>query len=179
MPEAIVVPGCRFGPGAPLLRYAGVVAERRGAEVRHHHWPVEPPPLSEPSAEGWVRAELTPLLDRTAGRPLLIGASLGTHAAALAAERDLPAIWLTPLLTAGAVTVALARATAPFLLVGGNADSAWDGELAHRLTPHVFEVDGADHDMFVPGPLTASVAVLGQVVEAVTEFLDEIGWPST
>jgi hypothetical protein len=179
MPEAIVIPGRLFGPGSPLLMYAASVAERRGADVHHHYWTGEPPPPFEPPVEGWVRGELTPLLDRVGGRPLLIGKSLGTHAAALAAERDLPAIWLTPLLTAAAVTIALARATAPFLLVGGTADRVWDGELARRLTPHVFQVESADHGMYVPGPLTASVTVLGHVVEAVSEFLDEIGWPAT
>ena len=53
----------------------------------------------------------------------------------------------------------------------------WDGELGRSLTPHVFEVPGADHGMYVPGPVTASIAVLAQVIDAVTEFLDEIGWP--
>ncbi|MGW4296911.1 hypothetical protein ACWEH1_28295 [Micromonospora chersina] len=40
-----------------------------------------------------------PLLDSIDGRPLLIGRSLGTDAAAIAAQRSLPAVWLTPLLT--------------------------------------------------------------------------------
>jgi hypothetical protein len=31
--------------------------------------------------------------------------------------------------------------------------------------------------MYVPGPLTDSVAVLGRVVVAVEEYLDAIGWP--
>jgi hypothetical protein len=41
----------------------------------------------------------------------------------------------------------------------------------------VFEVDGADHGMYVPGPLTDSIAVLAGVVSAVEEFLDAIDWP--
>ena len=53
---------------------------------------------------------------------VLIGKSLGTYAAALAAERGLPAIWLTPLLTSDWVVDGLRRSTAPFLLVGGTAD---------------------------------------------------------
>ena len=84
---------------------------------------------------------------------------------------------ITPLLKHPPVASALSRATAPFLLVGGSADPLWDGELGRRLTPHVFEVPGADHGMYVPGPVTASIAVLAQVIDAVTEFLDEIGWP--
>jgi hypothetical protein len=31
--------------------------------------------------------------------------------------------------------------------------------------------------MYVPGPLAASAAVLGQVATAVEDFLDEVVWP--
>ena len=46
------------------------------------------------------------------------------------------------------------------------------------MSPHVLEVEGADHGMYVPGPLTESIAVLAQVVVAVEKFLDAISWPS-
>jgi pimeloyl-ACP methyl ester carboxylesterase len=105
---------------------------------------------------------------------LLIGKSLGSHATGLAADRSLPAVWLTPLITAPWVADALARTTAPFLLVGGRADPSWDEDLARRLTPHVFSVEDADHGMYVPGPLTDSVAVLARVVVAVEVFLSTI-----
>jgi pimeloyl-ACP methyl ester carboxylesterase len=178
--EALIVPGAAFGPAAGLLMYASAVAERRGASVHRHTWSQDPPDrpsASEPDVESWVRGELTPLLDGVGGRPLLIGKSLGTNAALFAAERSLPAVWLTPLLTAPWVVAALGRATAPFLLVGGTADTLWDGDLARRLSPHVLEVDGADHGMQVPGPLIDSIAVLGRVVTAMEEFLDAIDWP--
>lgn len=125
-----------------------------------------------------MRGELTPLLDELGGSPLLIGKSFGTNAALLAAERSLPAVWLTPLLTAPWVVAALGRATAPCLLVGGTADTLWDGDLARELSPHVLEVDGANHGMMTPGrPLTDSIAVLGRVIVAMEEFLDAIDWP--
>jgi hypothetical protein len=128
--------------------------------------------------EGWVHKEIAPVLTRLGAAPLLIGKSLGTLAATLAAERSLPAVWLTPLSTVPWAVTALERASAPFLLVGGTADTIWDGAVARRLTPHVLEVDDADHGMYVPGPLTGSVAVLARVVVAVEEFLDAISWPS-
>jgi hypothetical protein len=173
MPDAVVVPGRMFGPAAPLLMYCGDVAQERGATVHRHWWTTEPQ-IENPD---FVRGELTPVLDAVGGRPLLIGKSLGTRAAELAAERELPAVWLTPLLTAPEVAAALDRATAPFLLVGGTADPYWDAELAARLTPHVLQVDDADHGMYVPGPLTASIDVLARVVVAVELFLTEIAWP--
>ena len=177
MADAVVVPGGRFGPAAGLLMYAGAVPERRGATVHRLSWSREPPEMFDPRVEGWVCAEAAGALDEAGGSPLLIAKSLGTNAAALAAERSLPAVWLTPLLTVSWAAAALDRATAPFLLVGGTADAYWDGALARRLSPHVLEVEGADHGMYVPGPLTDSIAVLGGVVVAVAAFLDAIDWP--
>jgi hypothetical protein len=56
--------------------------------------------------------------------------SLGTHAASLAAERELPAIGLTPLLHLPAVAAAIRRNPAPQLLIGGTADGSWVPEVA-------------------------------------------------
>ncbi len=39
-------------------------------------------------------------------------------------------------------------------------------------------VDRADHGMYVPGPLAASTAVLGQVATAAEKFLDDVIWRS-
>lgn len=177
MADAVVLPGRMFGPAAPLPMYAGDVAERRGAKVHRHSWSQEPPEVSDPAVEAWVRAEAATLLDGLEGPPLLIAKSIGTNAAALAAERFLPAVWLTPLLDAPWVAAALARTSTPFLLVGGGADESWNGDLARRLTPYVLEVEGADHGLYVPGPLTESIAVLARVAVAVEAFLDAIDWP--
>jgi hypothetical protein len=177
MSAAVVVPGGKFGPAAGLLMYAGVVAGKRGATVHRHSWSREPSDPFAPEIEGWVCAEVTGVLDAIASRPLLIGKSLGTNAAALAAERRLPAVWLTPVLTVPWIASALGRATEPFLLVGGTADALWDGGLARRLSPYVLEVEGADHGMQLPGPLIDTIAVLGRVVTEMDEFLDVIGWP--
>jgi hypothetical protein len=170
MAHAGVIPGGSFGPAAGMLWYAGAVAENRGASV-HRHWWSGPP--SDPVGS-WVSAEITPLLGP---RPLLIGKSLGTKAAGLAAEHDLPAVWLTPLLTDPYVVGGLARATAPCLLVGGTSDPLWDSAEARRLSPHVLEIPAADHGLQVPGPVSDSVAILARVVAAVDDFLTAIGWP--
>ncbi|MEJ3744015.1 alpha/beta hydrolase [Actinomycetes bacterium KLBMP 9797] len=179
MADAVVIPGGLYGPSSGMMMYAGDVPERRGATVHRHTWSGQPrrPPL-RPEVEDWVRGQVTPLLDAIEGRPLLIGKSLGTNAAAIAAERRLPAVWLTPLLHLPWVVAALDRATAPFLLVGGTADQSWDSAVARRLTPHVFEVQDADHGMYVPGPLTDSIAILGQMITAIEDFLDKINWPT-
>jgi pimeloyl-ACP methyl ester carboxylesterase len=181
---AVVVPGGRYGPYIPLLWYAADAARARGARVRSLKWT---PPADlfagrqpGPKAPAWVHGQVGPVLDEVTeagGPPLVIGKSLGTYAAALTAERGLPAIWFTPLLTEDAVAGALRRAAAPCLLVGGTADEWWDGAAARKLSPHVYEVDGAGHGLMVPGPLAGSAAVLGQVATAVERFLDETVWP--
>ncbi len=181
---AVVVPGFGYGSQAPLLMYAGEAADARGARLQHISW-VDLDKLanqSDPMARGqWVVDQVAPVLDQVAvwsvPVPLLIGKSLGTHAASLAAERGLPGVWLTPLLHSSWVSSALRRATAPCLLVGGSADPSWDAALARELSPHVLEVDGADHGMFVPGRLARSAEVLGRVATALEDFLDEVVWP--
>lgn len=167
-----------FGPFAPLLMYSSDAAERRGAQIVPVSWsrPDDPPRLAVEERGPWVLEELKPFLDGIEPS-LLIGKSLGTHAAALAADLRVPAVWLTPVLTSPWVVDALRRSTAPYLLVGGDADQLWDPALARELTPHVLEVPGADHGMYVPGPLAASTAVLGEVATAVERFLDELVWP--
>jgi hypothetical protein len=157
--------------------YAGDAAAGRGASVHRHLWSQQPPTDFGPQLERWVCDEIAPVLAQVGDAPLLIGKSLGTLAAALAAEQSLPAVWLTPLLAVPWAVAALERASTPFLLVGGTADSAWDSAIARRLTPHVLEIDNADHGMYVPGPLTDSIAVLAHVTVAVEEFLDAISWP--
>jgi hypothetical protein len=49
--------------------------------------------------------------------------------------------------------------------------------LNDQITPYVVEVGTADHGMFVPGELSASAAVLGRVMTAVEQFLDQVVWP--
>jgi hypothetical protein len=177
---AVVIPGRAYPASAPLLHYAAEAARARGARLRPIVWN-PPAELGPDSATDWVCAQVASVLDEvTSGErdvpPLLIGKSLGTHAAVLAAERALPAIWLTPLLIHEPVVAALRAAKQPFLLVGGTADPSWDGKLARELSPHVLEVSDADHGMQVPGPLANSAAVLGRVATAVEEFLDRVVW---
>ena len=178
-PEVIVLPGGQYGPHSPLLMYAADAAERRGATIRPIWWDEANRPLTlTPDERGpWVLDQFARAVPDVPADALLIAKSLGTHAAAVAADRKLPAVWLTPVLTSPFVVDALRQSTAPFLLVGGTADELWDSALARELTPYVLEVDGADHGMYVPGRLAASAAVLGLTATAVEDFLDQVVWP--
>ena len=171
---AVLIPGANYTVQGPLLAYARLAVERRGAEVRAINWP-SPYPEDPAAHVAWVREHVLAALG--ADNAVLIGKSLGTLAAGLAAERSLPAIWLTPLLNRSDVAEAIAAATHPPLLVGGTQDRLWDGATARRLSPHVLEIPDADHALYVPGPVQRTVAVAGQVVAAVEQFLDQNAWP--
>jgi hypothetical protein len=130
----------------------------------------------------WAAARVSEAVDAVAAAtgvaaPVVIGKSLGSLAAPVAAGRGLPAVWLTPVLTDAPTVAALRRAAAPCLLIGGSADKLWDGRVARSVTPHVLEIGGADHGMLVPGRLPESATVLGQVITTVENFLDHQVWP--
>jgi hypothetical protein len=179
---AVVVPGRTLGPYEPLVFYARLAVQARGAAVEDPDWrPPESvhPSHPSPQREAWVIEQVAPVLDRLGGSPLLVGKSLGTFASALAADRGLPAIWYTPLLRDDLVVASLRRCQAPFLLVGGTGDpDAWDGAVARSLTPYVCEIAGADHTMIVPEGLRESAQVLGEITAVAERFLDEVVWPA-
>jgi hypothetical protein len=180
---AVVVPGLYYSADGPLLMYAALAVERRGGSVRRISWTV-PQFGGGDDERAWVAARVSEAVDAVVAAtgvaaPVVIGKSLGSLAARVAADRRLPAVWLTPILTDEPTVVALRRAVAPCLLIGGTADKAWDGRLARSLTPHVLQIGGADHGMFVPGRLSASAAVLGQVTTTVEDFLDHQVWPQS
>ncbi len=180
---AVVIPGLFYSADGPLLMFAGLAVERRGGSVNRISWTV-PQSGGGDDERAWVAARVSEAVDAVAAAtgvaaPVVIGKSLGSLAAPVAAGRGLPAVWLTPILTDELTAAALRRATALCLLIGGTAGKVWDGRLARSLTPHVLQIDGADHGMFVPGRLSQSAAVLGQVTTAVENFPGHQAWPQS
>src|SRR5690348_6548714 len=106
--------------------YVSLVFEARGGTIEPVSW--ERPPDADVA---WVRAQVLPAVVRHRAT-LIVGKSLGTNAATIAAERGLPGIWLTPLLRDDVVVTALRAASAPQLLIGGTADPLWDGAVARE-----------------------------------------------
>jgi predicted alpha/beta-hydrolase family hydrolase len=170
--------------------YGSFAVRRRGGYVHKVTWSWPPAVAGAPrqpqdalfrESAPWVGRQAAAGLDEMAAATgaadlLVMAKSFGTLAAPLVAERCLPAVWFTPLLTEAPTVAALRRAAAPSLLVGGTADPFWDGAIARSITPHVVEIEGADHQLFVPGPLAASATVLGTVATAVERFLDGVVW---
>jgi pimeloyl-ACP methyl ester carboxylesterase len=170
-PERCVVllPGVRYFSQAPLLWFAREAAEAAGWSVLEvsERAPADADPFA------WMHERAASALAATdAERVAVVGKSLGSVAASLAAERELPAIWLTPLLVRPDVVSALNATEAPALLIGSSADPTWaDGARpANDLLERV-EFDGLDHSLQVEGDPLASLDVLREVTERVGAFL--------
>ncbi|WP_243709692.1 alpha/beta hydrolase [Micromonospora sp. 15K316] len=169
--RAVFIPGMGYDTRAPLFAYAGESLRRARFDIHEISWEY-PAGLTDEQRAPWVAERVLPAL--TESTDLLVGKSLGSLAAPLAADRALPAIWLTPLLHLPEVVDALRRAEAPFLLVGGAADRTWDSATARRLTPHLVEIPEADHSLMLPGPLVRSAEALGRTCTAIEEFVQVI-----
>lgn len=76
---------------------------------------------------------------------LVLAKSLGTMAAGWVADRSIPAIWTTPLLTEEQCVDDISRASAPALLLAGSNDDAWDDIAARRTGKAPTVISGADH----------------------------------
>ena len=160
---AIVLPGAMLA-GMPVNAYAIEGLSSRGWRAILV-WD-EFVDRSQDSLE-WVQDRLAAAVAyaHDAKRFLVVGKSLSTQAAGVAADRGWPAVWLTPLLNSDSVVAMLRRRTARVLLIGGTADVSWDGELARQLSDDVLELEGADYGL-------ARAEHLPQIVAAVAEFAE-------
>ena len=177
--SAILAPGGGYGPDGPLLMYARLAVQRRGGHAHPVTWEFSEGPdfrQQRRRVASQVESAVDEVTAATGAAPVVIGKSLGSLAAPVVADRGLAAVWFTPLLTDEPTVLALRRTSAPCLLIGGTADPWWDGSAARSARTQLIEVEGADHGMFVPGELSASAAVLSQVMTAVEQFLDQL-WP--
>jgi hypothetical protein len=170
--RVVLLPGARYPTRAPLLWFAREVAVARGFGVLEVL--DEPPAGADPFA--WARDRATRALDHEPS-PLdvVVGKSLSSDVADLAAERGLPAIWLTPLLDRPGVVSALARTGRPTLLVGSTADPTWRAEaLPPNVMLDVLELDGLDHALQEPGDPQHSLKELQRVAKRVDHFLGDV-----
>ncbi|MET9909862.1 alpha/beta hydrolase [Streptomyces sp. NPDC006476] len=175
---AVVVPGVGYSPARPLLHFARAVLLRHGWTVQEVWWRI-PGDFSEFSVEervAWVEGQVAAAVEAEGGAcGLLLGKSLGSLGSGVAAERNLPAVWLTPVLTVGHVVGSLRRSQAPTLLVGGTADRMWDSGVVGGLGHDVLEVPSADHSLELGDDVAGSVEVLRQVVARLDGFIGSLG----
>jgi hypothetical protein len=168
----VLLPGEFYPTRAPALWFAREAAMANGwgaLEV-----------LGEPGEHddeiGWqrrcARAAIDAAADAAGNQVLVIGKSLASLLAGEVADRDLPAVWLTPLLVEAAVIDGLARTRKPVLLAGGDADPRWLPEAAPTGRPiELLDLPGVDHGLQVAGDPVASLNALGRLTEAITRFV--------
>jgi hypothetical protein len=167
---AVLLPGQFYPTRAPALWFAREAAMARGwsalevlGEPGEHEDPL--------TWERWCAERA--LETASPARLLVIGKSLASLLAAEISDRDLPAVWLTPLLNEPSVIAGLARARRPALLVGGTADPTWRPQAVPRGREiSLVELPEADHSLEVPGDPVTSIAGLGQMTDAVMRFAD-------
>jgi hypothetical protein len=168
----ILLPGARYSTRHPLLWFAREVAAARGwsaLEVLD-----EPGADDDPFAWAVDRAERA-LAVTSAASVVVIGKSLASAATGLVAERELPAVWLTPLLRHASVVAGLAATRHPCLLVGGSADEHWHGPaIPDNPLVEVVELEGLDHSLQAEGHVLASLGALRDVSLAISEFLGRL-----
>lgn len=189
--RGLVLPGRAYGPDRPLLHVARLHLERHGWAPEDVSW--DAPALAVAMADGPVAttAYVEGVVAAQAGADggdepgqvsvLVVAKSLGTRAAAYAARREWPAIWLTPLLDDRGCRDGIAANPAPQLLVGGARDPFWDGptalELGRLATPgalDVLDVPDADHAMLVDDDPVRGAEILAEVSRAVEAFLARV-----
>jgi hypothetical protein len=127
--SAILAPGGNNSVDVPVLMFARLAVQRRGGHVRPITWELAEGrdfASQRQRVASQVEEVVNEMTAATGATPLFIGKSLGSLAAPLVADRGLPAVWFTPLLTDEPTVAALRRATGPSLLVGGAADPYWD-----------------------------------------------------
>jgi len=167
---ATILPGRAYTPRFPLLRYCVMLLVDRGWSVREVCWEHGERATPEEAARESARA-----LDQvSARRHLVVAKSLGGCALPHAVERGLPGVWLTPVLTSPEVAEAVARLTAPSLVVGGTADALWDSQVDIGPGAKVLELSGADHGLECGTDVHRTLDALRQVIDAVAAFLDEL-----
>lgn len=164
--SAVVLPGRAYPATMPVLALVVDALERHDYDVHVVSWtlPVLP---ADPAA--WVTERL--VAASADGCELVVGKSLGTWAAAYAAERAWPAVWLTPVLSDPRCAAGIRANPAPQLVVGGLTDPFHDVTVAAGLDCHVVEIDGADHALSDSDDVVPSADIQRQIATAVDGFL--------
>ena len=176
---AVIAPGAGYSPSHPLLEFTRQSLVNHGWSVQQIWWD-QPDDLTDADASAaWVCDQVRATLATLDGaqRVLLVGKSLGSLSAPVAAQYGLDAIWLTPLFRYEPGIAAIfdnAAAGARQLLVGGLADPDWDPVRARALAVDVVDFDDVTHFFHVPGDAVRTAQVHVEVAAAIETFLHSL-----
>lgn len=164
---ATVLPGRAYTPHMPLLHYTRLVLADYGWTVQEVWWDQ----VADADNTSVMDVARSAVVAAGEAHHLFVGKSLGSKAMPLAVERNLPGIWLTPLLATPTVAQAASTLNAPSLFIGGTGDSTWAGGPGERDNVRAVEFEGADHCLEIPGDAAESVRILSEVVGNVVGFI--------
>lgn len=182
----VILPGSGYTPAHPLLHFTGELFHGAGFTVFELWWGQTLEGLqdaSETELAEWLGTDALAAADAAAGYGPLAGfvtKSLGTIALAAAATersslRDIPAVWLTPILQASVTRDALSDWQAPNLAVIAEQDPVPSGVNPERLGDFTESVltEGTNHGLERDDPVE-STRVLESVLIAIRDFVERI-----
>lgn len=168
----VILPGRQYTPDRPLLSFATEAALAHGWNVRQVWWNAPERGTRDLASEmSWVHDELDAAVHGHDGPVLLIAKSLGTLAAARAADQRYDAAWLTPLLSEPAVADVLLGYPGNQLSVVGSEDPFYVPSVFDALPGTRLLVAG-DHVLRVPGDPVAMAESHLQFVGSLDGWLD-------
>jgi hypothetical protein len=183
----IILPGYRHSADMADLHYAGRILREQGADlltVEYAYYQTDYLSQSESGQNQRISEDVFAVCNaclsfRPYTKITLVGKSLGTKAMGflLADERFQKAhcVWSTPPLTTEWLYSRIKDIHPPSLFIIGTADQYYKPEMLEYLVNvtngHAVIVEGANHGLEIPESVPKSLTALGQIVQALQEFL--------
>jgi hypothetical protein len=184
----IILPGYRHSADMADLHYAGRILREQGADllrVEYLYYQIDYLSQSESDQNQRISEDVFAVCNAClAFRPYdkitLIGKSLGTRGMGflLGDERFQKAncVWSTPLLTTEWIYSRIEQIRPPSLFIFGTADKFYELKMLEHLinvtNGHAVIIEGANHGLEIPESIPKTLAALGQIVQALQDFLD-------
>ncbi|MBK9927451.1 MAG: hypothetical protein IPP66_19450 [Anaerolineales bacterium] len=185
----IILPGYRHSVDMADMHYAGRILLEQGADLlRVEYVYYQTDFMEQPASEQnkWIAGDVfavcnAALSQRSYDRITLVGKSIGTIALAnlLTDSRfqNATCVWSTPLLTLEWLRERIEQVHPRSLFITGTADKFYKPEILKHLETvtngRTVVIEGANHGLEIPESISASLAALGQIVQALQEFLGE------
>lgn len=168
---AVLVPGAGYRVESPLLYWPAEQLRDRGWQVQAVRWTDDDEPGDDPHGFAARAVQQAFAESPPADHRLIVAKSFGTFSIPWAEEDQVPAIWLTPILTDEVIRRTLTETKKPDLLIGGSKDKSWATDELSGTAATFVDILNANHSLEVPNDWRASLAAHVQVLTAIERFL--------
>jgi dienelactone hydrolase len=184
----IILPGYRHTIDMPDLHYAGLILQKRGADVLRVEYAYpktdfrqRPQQEQADRLSADVRAACAAGLARRAYKKItLIGKSLGTLAIAHLLEDPRFAaaacVWSTPVLASDWMCAQIRKHLPRSLFIIGTADDFYNPALLNGLVDatkgKALVLPGVHHGLEIEGDIPGTLAALNRIVDAMQEYIN-------